>query len=114
MNDLIEHGEVQRGYLGVVIQDLSWQLAEQLGVDISQGVVVANLVENGPAHRAGLRVKDVILEIEGNPITSSSRLLEIIASHQPGEKVEMVIQRDGEKQQVSVELQDARRLRNSG
>jgi serine protease Do len=40
----MEYGEIQRGYLGVVIQDLSWQLAEQLGLDMSQGVVIANLV----------------------------------------------------------------------
>ena len=113
-SDLMEHGEVQRGYLGVVIQDLSWQLAEQLGVDISQGVVVANLVENGPAHRAGVRVKDVILEIEGNAITSSSRLLEIVASHEPGEELDMVIQRDGTRRNISIQLQDASRLRNTG
>lgn len=114
MTDLIERGEVQRGYLGVVIQDLTWQLAEQLDVNVSQGVVVANLVKNGPADRAGLRIKDVILEIEGRPITSSSTLLEIVASNEPGEELNIVIQRDGKKRNIAVQLQDARRLRNNG
>lgn len=110
MNDLIEYGEVQRGYLGVVILDLSWQLAEQLGLDLSQGVVIANLVRNGPADKAGLKIKDVILEIEGNPIHSTSRLLEIVASHKPGDELDMVVQRDGKKRNVSVKLQKSRQL----
>jgi serine protease Do len=110
MTDLIEHGEVRRGYLGVVIQDLSWQLAQQLGLETSQGVVVANLVPNGPADKAGLKVKDVILEIEGEPIQSTSRLLEIIASHKPGDEANVVIQRDGKKRNVSIRLQEAKKF----
>lgn len=114
MTDLITFGEVQRGYLGVVIQDLSWQLAQQLGIDISQGVVIANLVRNGPADKAGLKVKDVILEIEGRPVQSSSRLMEIVAAHKPGDAWEMVIQRDGRKQHVSVRLQEAKEIQRVG
>ena len=114
MSDLIEHGEVQRGYLGVVIEDLSWQLAQQLGLDISQGVVIANLVRNGPADRAGLQIRDVILEIEGNPVQSSSRLLEIVASHKPGDELDVVIQRDGKTRNVSIRLQDAKKIRQAG
>lgn len=108
MTDLIEYGEVQRGYLGVVIQDLSWQLAEQLGVDVSQGVVVANLVRGGPGDRAGLEIKDVILEMDGNPIHSSSRLLEIVAGHKPGDRLDVVVQRNGRKVNLSVRLAGAK------
>lgn len=114
MSDLIKYGEVHRGYLGVVIQDLSWQLADQLGLDSSQGVVIANLVQNGPADKAGLEIKDVILEIEGNAINSTSRLLEIIASHKPGDALELVVQRNGRKQNISVQLQDASKLQETG
>lgn len=114
MKDLIEYGEVQRGYLGVVIQDLSWQLAEQLDLDVSQGVVVANLVRNGPADKAGLEIKDVILEMDGNAINSSSRLLEIIASHKPGDELDVVIQRNGRKENVSIRLAGAQKLQNTG
>ncbi|HEU5147367.1 MAG TPA: trypsin-like peptidase domain-containing protein [Chryseosolibacter sp.] len=112
MTDLIEYGEVQRGYLGVVIQDLSWQLAEQLGLDVSQGVVIANLVRGGPADKAGLEIKDVILEMDGNPINSSSRLLEIVGSHKPGDELDVVVQRNGRKTNVSVRLAGARSLQS--
>lgn len=111
MGDLIRYGEVQRGYLGVVIRDLDWQLAQQLGMDLSQGVVVANLVKGGPADRAGVRVKDVILEINGSPIQSTSRLMEIVASHKPGDKLDVVIQRGKEKKNVSIPLQEAKKFR---
>jgi Do/DeqQ family serine protease len=109
-NDLIEHGEVQRGYLGVVVQDLNWQLAEQLGIDISQGVVVANLVRNGPADKAGIQIKDIILQIEGSPISSSSRLLEIVASHKPGDELDVIIQRNGQQRDISIQLQEAKQV----
>lgn len=113
-SDLIEHGEVQRGYLGVVIQDLDWQLAQELGLDLSQGVVIANLVRNGPADKAGLRIKDVILEIDGNTIGSSSRLLEVVSGHKPGDELTMVVQRDGEKRNVTIRLQEAKKLSGIG
>lgn len=113
VTDLIEHGEVQRGYLGVVIQDLNWQLAQQLKMDISQGVVIANMVKNGPAAKAGLQVRDVILEIEGNEIRSSSRLLEIIASHKPGDELQMTVLRDGQRREVTVRLQSAQAVRQT-
>lgn len=114
MTDLIEHGEVQRGYLGVVIQDLNGQLAEELGLDVSQGVVIANLVRNGPADKAGLKVTDVILEIEGNPIRSTSRLLEIVASHKPGDVLGVTIHRQGKRKELSVKLQEARSIQRVG
>lgn len=113
MSDLIKFGEVQRGYLGVVIQDLSWQLAEQLKIDMSQGVVVANLVPGGPADKADIRVKDVILEIDGNPINSSSRLLEIVASHKPGDELSVVVLRGNSKKNVAIRLQEAKKLRET-
>jgi serine protease Do len=114
MTDLIEYGEVQRGYLGVVIQDLSWQLAQQLGLDISQGVVIANLVRNGPADKAGMKVRDVILEIEGNPIQSSSRLLEIIAGHRPGDELDVRVMREGKERNITIRLQEAKKIQQAG
>lgn len=110
MTDLIEHGEVFRGYLGVVIQDLNWQLAEQLGLKVNKGVVVANLVKSGPADRAGIRVKDVILEIGGSPVNSTSRLQEIVASHKPGDQLEVVVDRGGNQHRITVRLREAKKI----
>lgn len=114
MSDLIQFGEVQRGYLGVVIQELNWQLAQQLGIDASQGVVIANLVRNGPADKAGLRIKDVIVEIEGTRIDSPSRLLELVGSRKPGDELDVVIQRGGERRNISVRLQEANKIQEAG
>jgi Do/DeqQ family serine protease len=114
ITDLMEHGTVQRGYLGVVIQDLDWQLAQQLSIDLSQGVVVANLVRNGAADKAGIKIKDVIVEIEGTAISSTSRLMEIIASRKPGDELDLVIQRDGKRRSLSVKLQGQKQLQGVG
>ncbi|MBT1702867.1 S1C family serine protease [Chryseosolibacter indicus] len=113
MDDLIKHGEVQRGYLGVVIQDLNGQLAKEMGLDISQGVVVANLARNGAAQKAGIKIKDVISEINGTAIQSTPQLMEIVASHKPGDVLNVTVQREGKKKEVSVKLQEAKELVNS-
>jgi S1-C subfamily serine protease len=81
-------------------------------LDLSQGVVVANLVRNGPADKAGLRVKDVILQVDGESIQNTSRLLEIVAGHKPGDKLEVVIQRGKQKETVPVRLQDAKKIQS--
>jgi S1-C subfamily serine protease len=60
-----------------------------------------------------MKVRDVILEVEGNDITSSSGLLEIIASHKPGNELDMIVQRDGKKRSVSIKLQEAKSIRTT-
>jgi Do/DeqQ family serine protease len=111
MNDLMRYGEVQRGYLGVVIRDLNWQLAQQLGMDLSEGVVVANLVRNGPADKAGMEIKDVILDIDGSHIQNTSRLLEIVAGHKPGDALNVTIMRGKNKKTLTVRLQEPAKIR---
>jgi Do/DeqQ family serine protease len=113
VNDLIEFGEVQRGYLGVVIQDLTWQLAQDIGVNLSQGVVIADVARNGPADKAGLRRKDVILKVNSSTIQNTAQLLEIVASRKPGEQLDVEIQRDGKQKSVKVKLQEAKQLQEA-
>jgi Do/DeqQ family serine protease len=110
MTDLIENGKVDRGYLGVVIEDLSSQLAREMGVDLSQGVVVVNLAQNGSAHKAGVKVKDIILEVEGAAIQNTPQLLEILASRKPGDELNVVVLRDGKRRNISIRLQQAKEL----
>jgi Do/DeqQ family serine protease len=109
-NDLIEYGEVKRGYIGVVILDLTWQLAQEMGLDLSQGVVVANVARNGAAHKAGLKTKDIIQKVNGAPIQTTPQLLEIIAAHKPGDVLNVEIQRRGKQITIPVRLQDAKSL----
>ncbi len=113
MNDLIQYGEVHRGYMGVVIQDLEWQLAQDMGLDQTQGVVVVNLARNGAADEAGMEVRDVILEIEGTPIEGTPRLQEIVASHAPGDVLDVVVLRDGKKRELEIKLQDLEELQEA-
>lgn len=108
--DLIQHGEVQRGYLGVIIRDLTWELAQDIGLDLSQGVVVVDVSRNGAAQKAGIKARDVILEVNGTTIRNTAQLLEIIASHKPGDLLQVGVQRDGKKNDLEIRLQKAREL----
>jgi S1-C subfamily serine protease len=109
--DLIQFGEVKRGYIGVIIQDLTWQLAQEMGLDLTQGVVIADVARNGAADNAGLKAKDIIQKVNGITIQTTPQLLEIIGSHQPGDKLEIEIQRNGKQKNVSITLQEATALR---
>jgi serine protease Do len=113
MGDLIEYGEVKRGYIGVVVQDLTWQLAQEMGLNITQGVVVADVARNGAAEKAGLKPKDIIQKVDGITIQTTPQLLEIIGAHEPGDALEMEIQRNGRGRTVSITLQEATKLRET-
>jgi serine protease Do len=113
MSDLMEFGEVQRGYLGIVIQDLTWQLAQDMGLDLSQGVVIADIARNGPADKAGLKPKDVIQKVNGSTIQNTAQLLEIVAAQKPGEELDVQIQRNGQQRTMKVKLQEAKNIRET-
>jgi serine protease Do len=110
MNDLIKYGEVKRGYLGIVIQDLTWQLAQDMGLALSQGVVISDIAKNGPADKAGLKPKDIILKVNESNIQNTAQLLEIITAHKPGDQLKVEIQRSGKEKTVNVRLQEAKEL----
>ncbi len=93
--ELIAHGRVVRGWLGVEIQDLDPRLAESFGLRVAQGVVVAAVLRGGPADRAGLRPGDVILRIDGRPVRDARDALDRIAGRRPGERVVLEGLRDG-------------------
>ncbi len=93
--ELIAHGRVVRGWLGVQIQDLDPRLAESFGLRVAQGVVVAAVLRGGPADRAGLRPGDVILRIDGRPVRDAREALDRIAARRPGERIVLEGLRDG-------------------
>ncbi|MEX2601436.1 MAG: trypsin-like peptidase domain-containing protein [Balneolaceae bacterium] len=95
-SDLIEFGEVRRGLIGVSIASMDHRLARELGMDQIQGVLVLNLVESGAAYESGIRVEDVILEVNGSPVNESNQLQEKVAMHRPGDSVTLTIWRAGE------------------
>jgi S1-C subfamily serine protease len=113
-------GKVDYAYLGVSTEDLYPQLADHLGLNTNTGALIADVVNGGPADKAGLKgssgettfqlqhVKtggDVIVAVDGEAVLSSTSLAELIAAKKPGETVTLDILRDGQPQKVTVTLE---------
>jgi serine protease Do len=104
MMDLLDDGRVSRGFLGVMIQDITPELAEAFGLKDTNGVLVAEVMDDGPAAKAGIRNDDVILSVGGTPVDSAARLRLVVASKGADEDVAVVLMRDGKKKTVRVHL----------
>jgi Do/DeqQ family serine protease len=104
MGQLIAKGRVVRGWLGVLIQDVTDELASSFGVREKQGVLVADVVKGGPAEAAGLRAGDVVVECAGAPIREVPDLQRRVAGIAPGQKIRLVVVRDGASVPVSVSV----------
>jgi len=92
------------GYLGVILQDINTGMAKAMDLDDEDGVLVSEVVDGSPADEAGLQDGDVIIKFKGKDLKSHSALTKAVGKSSPGEKVELVILRDGKKKTVEVEL----------
>ena len=101
-NQLVAHGTVTRGRIGVHIQEIDQTLAQSFGMDKSQGALVSKVEPGGPAEKAGIRSGDVILSVDGESIDQMTELPAVIAVKKPGSKSAIEIWRDGKKQQLNV------------
>ena len=104
VEDLIDDGTVQRGYLGVRIQPVTAEIAETLELETARGALVSDLEDDTPAAQAGVEAGDVIREVNGLPVRDPRTLSRRIASIDPDETVELTIVRDGEEITVPVTL----------
>jgi len=95
-------GKVTRGYLGVLIQKVTPELAESLGMEKSQGALVANVSKDGPADKSGVKVGDVIVEFDGKEIKDSGELPIIVARTPVDKKVRMKVLR--EKKELTLNI----------
>ncbi|MDR9435704.1 MAG: Do family serine endopeptidase [Thiohalophilus sp.] len=96
MQQIIEHGEVKRGWLGVAIQNINDNLAESLDLDEDQkGVIITSILNQGPADDAGLQPGDVITQINDKAVTDVANALDIISNHRPGDRITINIIRQG-------------------
>ena len=102
--DLIEYGEVRRGYLGVSIEEVDATRARRLNMDRIQGVYVGTVRPGGAADQGGLQDGDVVLSIDGRDIDAPNMLQSAVAQRRPGETMELRILRDGQIQTKRVEL----------
>jgi serine protease Do len=98
---------VVRGWLGMAMQDVTPDLARSFGLPTKDGVIVADLYRNGPAHRAGLHRGDVIVAFNGKPVKSSQELSRWASEVPPGTKATLGIIRDGARRNVDVVIQEA-------
>jgi len=104
--DLLEFGEIQRGYLGVQIQDVNAEFAEAMGLDGVDGIYVAGVIEKSGAYDAGIKEGDIILDINGITTNSLSSLLGIIAQFNPGTIVKVKINRNKKVKIYNVTLKN--------
>ena len=95
-------GKVSRGRIGVVIQEVTKELAESFGLAKAQGAIVNAVERGGPAEKAGVEAGDVILKFDGKPVVSSSDLPRIVGASKPGTKIAMQVWRKGSTRELSV------------
>ena len=104
MEQLVEHGEVRRGLLGVNIRDLDPELAEVLGLDNTQGVLIERIIEDSAAEKAGIKRGDVVLELDGELVRNMTELKSRIGVSKPGTRIKLLLLRDKKEKTVEVIL----------
>ena len=104
MDQIVGHGKVVRGYLGLFPQDVSPALAKQFGLSRAGGALVSGIKPDTPAAKAGLKDGDIILDVNGQPVESANDLRLRISQTAPGTTVKLAISRDGRMQDINVTL----------
>jgi serine protease Do len=99
-----EHGSVERGWLGVQIQSVTPEMADALGLDKAKGALVADVQDDSPALKAGVKQGDVILSFDGKPVNQLSELPRLVANTEAGKTVPVELLRDGKTQTVQVDV----------
>ena len=101
---LREAGRVTRGYLGIEIANLDWPTAQAFGLDSTDGALVQNSVEGGPAAEAGIRHGDIVLQVDEIDVEDTRDLIDYVSAQPPGTTVRLRVLRDGQTRTVPVEL----------
>jgi len=102
MNSLVQYGKVTRGFLGVMIQGLNPELAEEFKIKDHKGVIVSDVTPDGPAEKAGVWAEDVIVAFNGTTVENTDRFRLAVASTPPGTEVTLKVVRDGVEKNLSL------------
>ncbi|TAF98177.1 MAG: Do family serine endopeptidase [Cytophagia bacterium] len=105
-SDLVKFGNVQRGYLGIELDELNNTKADEYGVKLNDGIYVRGFTQNSSARDAGIKTGDVITKIDGTTIKTATQLQELIGLKRPGEKTTLTVNRDGDVKDVAVTLRN--------
>lgn len=106
VDDLMKFGEVQRGLLGISIQDVTAELAEQKGLKQMKGVYIGGVSETSAAKEAGIKEGDIVLKINEATVNTSSELQEQVARYRPGDKLKVTFLREGKEETATVTLKN--------
>jgi serine protease Do len=104
MDQIVEHGKVIRGYLGITIQGVSPDMAKAFGLSQGGGALVGDVSPNGPAAKAGVQRGDIVLQLNGTPVTSQEDLSLRVSELAPGAVAHLQVYRNGHTQEIDVTL----------
>ena len=104
MHSLIAHGKVERGYLGVTIQDVSENLAKSFDLKSTEGALIGGVQSDGPAEKAGIKVGDIVTEFNGKKIVNRDQLSMLVAQTPPKSEAEVKVLRDGKPMEFTMTL----------
>jgi serine protease Do len=103
-NQIINQGRIIRGWLGVSIQQLTTEIAQGLNLEVSEGVIIAKVLQNSPADKAGLKDGDIIVKFDGEKVYDMEKFRFKVAETKPGEKVLITVIRDNRKRNFTVKI----------
>jgi serine protease DegQ len=103
MEQIIKSGSVTRGWVGIEVQDLTPELAESFSLKNADGALIAGVLKGGPADTGGVRPGDILLAVNGNKVSDSASLLNLIAELKPGEKAQLTVAR--KQQSLNLKIQ---------
>jgi len=106
MSQILDHGKVNRAYLGIMVQDITPGISKAMNLKEMKGVLVGDVSPNGPAQKSGIQRGDVILELNGTPMEDSRELRNTISMMDPTATVKLKLMRDGSSTDVTVKLGD--------
>jgi serine protease DegQ len=104
MEAIISTGQVVRGWIGVEPQDITPELAESFGLSRKSGAIIAGVLKDGPADRAGIRPGDILVSVDDKPVTDTTDLLNLIAQLKPGSRAKMMVLRKNREAALDVTI----------
>jgi len=114
MEQILKHGKVVRGYIGVGIQEVTPALAKAFNVPPEKGALIGNVQPGSPGAKAGLQRGDVVTEIDGQPVTGPNELRLKVATLAPGTAVHLQVMRNGQPKDITVTLGESPRSKTAG